>query len=116
VGRTMAKKQAHVVAAYDSPYTQPLVIRAGEELAVEERPSEWGGWLWCTTRGGESRWVPASYVQRRDDGGLLLRDYEATELAVRAGEEVSLGQEESGWFWCTNRAGQSGWVPKERLD
>jgi hypothetical protein len=41
----------------------------------------------------------------------MLRDYEATELSVSVDEKlVVTGEEESGWVWCTNQTGQSGWV------
>jgi hypothetical protein len=46
-----------VVREYPSPYSEPLVIRAGEELAIDEKESEWSGWIWCTNRDGKSRWV-----------------------------------------------------------
>jgi len=104
-----------VIAAYRSPYTDPWLIRVGEELTIGEKETEWSGWVWCTNRHGTSRWVPETYVERKGDVCIARRDYEATELAVSAGEELIAGQEESGWFWCTNREGQSGWVPIENL-
>jgi len=109
--------QVVVVAAYESAYTAPLIFSGGEELAIGEKESEWDGWVWCTNREGKSRWVPEAYVDRRGDTCVMLRDYEATELSVSAGEELSItGQAESGWVWCTNRAGQGGWVPVDNLE
>ena len=35
----------------------------------------------------------------------------AVELAVQAGDDLIVTREESGWLWCTNRRGASGWVP-----
>jgi hypothetical protein len=47
---------------------------------------------------------------------IALRDYEATELPARAGQVVTLGTRESGWIWCTDELGRSGWLPAEHLD
>lgn len=104
-----------VISAYRAAYPDPLVIHAGEVLAVGEKESEWSGWIWCTNRSGKSRWVPEVYVDRKGDTCVALCDYDATELSVRVGEELVAGQEAAGWLWCTNREGQRGWVPKEHL-
>jgi uncharacterized protein YgiM (DUF1202 family) len=96
-------------------YPDPIAIRAGDRLAVEERESEWAGWVWCTAPGGKSGWVPERYVERRGEGATALRDYDATELTVRAGEMVTATTHEAGWRWCTNARGDSGWVPDEHL-
>ena len=105
-----------VVREYQSPYSEPLVISAGEELAIDEKESEWSGWIWCTNQDGKSRWVPERYVERKGDTGIALYDYEATELSVSVGEELVMGKEESGWIWCTNQRGQSGWVPADHVE
>lgn len=101
-----------VIADYASPYTEPFFLKKGRTVQVGRRDDQWPGWLWCTNAAGESRWVPEAYLSR---DGLVLRDYESTELEVKAGEMVTAVLEESGWLWCTNQAGQSGWVPKENL-
>jgi len=104
-------RRAWVIAAYESPYIDPCTFSAGEELTIGKRESEWDGWVWCTNQEGKSRWVPEVYVERRGDTCVMLRDYEATELSVSVDEKlVVTGEEESGWVWCTNQTGQSGWV------
>jgi hypothetical protein len=113
---TEGKRICRVVADYQSPYTNPLVFNTGEELATSERESEWNGWVWCTNQAGESRWVPEAYVECRGSTCVMLCDYEATELSVRVGEVLTIvGKEESGWIWCMNQAGQSGWVPGDNV-
>ena len=103
------------IAEYRSADDDPLHVCAGYELTISERESEWQGWLWCTDQSGKSGWVPELYIERRGETGVMLCDYDATELSVRAGEELLAGVEESGWVWCTNREGLSGWVPAEML-
>jgi hypothetical protein len=105
-----------VIAGYRSAYPEPFVARPGEALTARGKESDWPGWVWCTNGEGESRWVPEAYLQKQGERWVVLRAYDATELTVQAGEELVAGQEVSGWIWCTNQEGQSGWVPAEHLD
>ena len=110
------QRVCRAVADYDTPFPTPLILSTGQQLAVGDRESEWLGWLWCTTREGNSGWVPESYVRLKGETATMRRDYDATELSVRAGEELVVEKEESGWLWCTNRAGQRGWVPANHVE
>ena len=94
------RQVCRAVADYDTPFPNPLVVRAGEQLTVGKRESEWPGWIWCTTRQGHGGWVPESFVTRQGDACTLRRNYDATELSVRVGEELVVEGEESGWLWC----------------
>ncbi len=109
-------RTGRVNLAYQKAYADPIRMQAGEALSIGDKETEWPGWIWCTGRNGKSGWVPAKYVERQDHTGIALYDYDATELSVSAGQMLSLGQEESGWVWCTNQEGQSGWVPLECLE
>jgi hypothetical protein len=53
---------------------------------------------------------------RQGETATLRQDYDATELTVRAGEELMVMVEESGWLWCANRTGQRGWVPANHVE
>jgi uncharacterized protein YgiM (DUF1202 family) len=105
-----------VIAGYESPYTAPFFLKKGETVQIGRRDDEWPGWVWCTNAAGESRWTPESYVRGDGPVGQVVRDYEATELAVKVGEVVTAVLEESGWLWCTNQSGQSGWIPKKVVE
>ena len=109
------QQTCRVVSDYTAAYPDPLFLSAGEELTTSEKESEWSGWLWCTNQNGKSGWVPEAYVERKGNMCLALCDYDATELSVRAGEKLIMSKEASGWIWCTNKEGQSGWVPAEHL-
>lgn len=108
-------KTATVIKAYTSPYADPWKMVAGEKMTLGKRDTDWDGWIWCTNGGGESRWVPESYLKIEGKSGIAKVDYESTELEVQVGDELVLGESESGWYWCTKQAGKSGWVPKENL-
>ncbi len=114
----MGAKQriCRVIAEYQSPYSDPVVFSAGEELTIGEKESEWSGWVWCTNQEGKSRWTPETCIEQKGDIGVMRCDYEATELSVTVGEELVMGKEESDWVWCTNQEGKSGWVPADNIE
>ena len=101
---------------YESPYPEPLEIRAGETVTVSDKESEWPGWVWCTSAINRSGWIPESCVEQMGDRRRVLRDFNTRELSVRLGERLVAEREESGWLWCLNQRGQSGWVPKDHLE
>ncbi len=112
------RQRGRVIADHQASYPDPISVQAGEELYVSGKEDNWRGWiwLWCENSAGKSGWVPRGYVERRDEKHVARYDYDAIELSVRAGEEVTLEKEESGWFWCVNQAGKSGWVPAEKIE
>lgn len=109
-------QRCRVTSAYQAAYPDPLVIKTGERLQIGDRATDWPGWLWCTNESGKSGWVPEAYIEQHNRRGLARRDYDATELSAEVGEELVVGFEESGWLWCTNQAGQSGWIPADHVE
>ncbi len=105
----------HVTTARASAYPDPLVLTIGEQVIFGENDTTWPRFVWCTTRQGKSGWVPDAYLDQRGTMGTLLRAYDATELAIDVGEELAVRDEEGGWLWCVNRAGERGWVPMENV-
>ena len=102
---------ARVVTAYQAQYTDPRVVRAGEEVTLGKRDSDNPGWIWCTTHNGHSGWTPESWLKISGDCGILLRDYSTAELDVNVADELTIHFAESGWLWCTISDGRSGWIP-----
>ena len=104
-----------VVAAYEPQARVPITMVAGEPLAVGREDDEWPGWRWCTNRAGVSGWVPASYLHEAGAGFVAACDYDARELAVAAGAEVTVISILAGWAWCAGGDGAEGWVPLRNL-
>ena len=92
-----------------------LVVSKGETLRFERMATEWVGWLWCITDGGRTGWVPEAWVEIEGDTCVMLREYDATELAVAIGDEVTGDLIESGWVHVRNDQGRTGWVPERVL-
>lgn len=105
-----------VVKDYSVYYRDAIVMRPGDQMSISEKESEWAGWVWCTHESNsKSGWVPEQYIEREGDQATALVAYDAKELAAQAGEELAATLEESGWVWCRNRQGESGWVPLAHL-
>ena len=101
--------------AYRAAYPDPLKLRAGDNVTVADKKTEWPGWLWCTAGSGKAGWILADYIERKGTTGTLIVDYDATELTVEAGEVLEVLREQSGWAWCRTRDGRLGWIPLEVL-
>ncbi|MFX1281185.1 MAG: SH3 domain-containing protein [Promethearchaeota archaeon] len=111
----MKGKYCKVIKEYKTPFPDPLKIEKDEYVQIEERESEWPGWIWCITKIGKEGWVPKSYLEIQEINAKLLQNYDATELSVMVGEEFMIEDEESGWFWVTNEQGKKGWIPIENV-
>ncbi|WP_327051149.1 SH3 domain-containing protein [Halomicrococcus gelatinilyticus] len=73
-----------VSEAYTSAYPDPIRLVEGDELVVEERPTEWDGWLWCVDTAGREGWIPEAYVERTGERWVALKGYVARELTASA--------------------------------
>lgn len=83
-----AARRAQVVRDYVVQDTHPIRVRAGQLVRVGREDDEYRGWWWCTGPDDRSSWVPGELLRRSGAEGHMLEDYDATELAVRRGEEI----------------------------
>ena len=105
-----------VTKSHKPEKSPPLMLGPGQHVRFERRPTEWKGWLWCTTETGERGWVPEAWVKIDGDICIALREYCSAELEVRVGQEVLGDIIESGWVQVRNDEGAVGWVPLECLE
>ena len=112
------ERTGRVVKDYQAEFADPIAVEAGEAFTVSERTDAWENnpawiWVWCTDQRGKSGWVPKNIIQMDADDqmGTTRAAYNARELTVSAGQELSIEREESGWFWCCDQQGKWGWVP-----
>ncbi|HPR64098.1 MAG TPA: SH3 domain-containing protein [Thermoanaerobaculia bacterium] len=102
-----------VIRAHPGPEEPPLHFREGEEVLVSEASPIWPGWVRCTGLSGREAWVPERWMKIRGNTGILLRDYDSTELKVSPGDRLILLERESGWALCKTDSGEKGWVPED---
>jgi len=46
----------------------------------------------------------------------VIQDYQAIELTIHVGDLLSVDKMESGFYWVTDRLGQTGWVPVTHVE
>jgi hypothetical protein len=91
-------------------------LKKGAKLRFERRPTEWEGWIWCSSSEGRTAWVPESWVNLEGAVCVMVKDYVSREISVDTGDEVDSEFGESGWAWVRTAAGEEGWVPLECLE
>lgn len=102
---------------HEVPERRPIRLAPGEPVMVGDRDTEWPEFVFVTSSEG-SGWVPARHLSADAGAAIVEVAYDTTELAVSAGEEVTLVERDdvSGWWWCRNTAGAEGWVPRAILE
>jgi hypothetical protein len=107
---------AFVKREHHSDNPNPIRFGVGVILRWERRATEWEGWLWCTDSTGMTGWVPETYVEKIDNATCrTLREYDATELTVKPGDNLDVKFAESGWVWCEIADGRKGWIPESHV-
>ncbi len=103
-----------VVADYDRPYPDPIVVRAGDIVlpdAEQTRQTDFMGWTWCRGPDGREGWVPNGWIIQGAQGWRMRRDFSALELSVRKGDRFTLDFSESGFVFGRVVTGEAGWLP-----
>jgi hypothetical protein len=113
---TSSAQKVRAIAPHAAASTAPLKAKRGEFITCGQSDDEWPGWIWCTNADGKSGWVPEVFIQMRGERGWMVRDYDATELSVREGEELQVEEEVSDWLLCVGEKGQRGWIPKRNVE
>lgn len=104
---------AQTVKPYQRSYENPVALRAGDAVTVEQHRSKETdvlGWLWVQGPDGREGWAPEAWLSGDGDRRIINRDFNAIELSVAAGETVELLVGESGFVWCRKPDGQEGWL------
>ena len=55
--------------------------------------------------------MPLVVLQMNEEDAVLVRDYDARELTVTAGDDVEVHEEIGGWLRVSAVDGRTGWVP-----
>ena len=98
------------------PCADPIRVRAGERLFPDaSRTTTIVGWTWCSDARGRAGWVPQEWMRREAGGWAITRDYDAVELSVEPGDELTVHGALAGFLWVTAADGRSGWVPEDHV-
>lgn len=114
----MTAPQPAIAIADHQPFDpEPLRAKRGERLQLvrrDENNPDFAGWWWCTNATGKGGFVPDTFMTIDGNVATLTRDYDATELEVKAGDTLDVVEEHNGWLWVRAASGQ-GWVPKRNV-
>lgn len=99
-----------VVEEYLATYTDPISFSKGERVEVQREDSEYPNWYWCQNTSGKEGWVHASFLAATSGLTVGSRDYNALELSVRTGQEVTVVEQLDGWLYVSLEAGHQGWI------
>lgn len=106
--------QARVTKAYTRPYDDPINVRAGDAVEIDPGKSaqtDLFGWVWCRAPDGREGWTPEAWLEGAGNQRTQLRDFNAIELTVAAGDRVLPLYSESGFIWCRADDDRQGWLP-----
>jgi hypothetical protein len=103
--------------AHTIPDRSPIRLRPGQPVRAGQRDTDWPAFVFVTSDDG-SGWVPERYLDTSADPAIVTTSYDTTELAIVAGEELTLitRDDPSGWAWVRNAAGREGWVPLRTVE
>lgn len=111
-------KTATVTTAHKATYAEPIRLKEGEYVSIGPEDIDYPGWIWCTDNFGTSGWVPKAVLDIADGAAhaSARKAYDAIELTVTVGDQLTLMEEESEWVWCETADGRQGWVPKSTFE
>ena len=67
-------------------------------------------WFPCEIEGHQT-YIPESFIS----DGVLVRDYDPTELVQNVGDILEIKEIVNAWLVAANENGQTGWIPAESV-
>jgi SH3-like domain-containing protein len=113
--RFASARRVRVHTTYEPQYPNPICVAAGESVRVGREDADFPGWKWCRAADGREGWVPVELLSNDEAGPVVLEDYSARELAVGAGEEVTVEDARHGWLQVRDSRGERGWIPASHV-
>ena len=106
-----------VKSTHTATYEEPITLLRGDTVTMTGRWDNWEDhiWLWAKAPDGKEGWIPDNLASRSGDTWLASDAYSARELSCAEGEALRVTAYTHGWCWCTNSAGDTGWVPDRNL-
>ena len=115
--RLVNEMRVNVIEDYATPYPNPITFDAGEIVQIGKRDDEYTGWIWAKTKAGLEGWAPEQYlmVNYNSAEAKTTKAYSAKELTIHVGEILKVHTELNEWYWVSNSADESGWIPAKKV-
>lgn len=114
VGSPATSTPSPCLAAHQKSFDVVPLVQLGDAVTWVEDDSQHPGWFKGTTSDGVVGYFPRTWFEVDEAKGqaVALRDYDASELTVSAGQPVGVIETESGWARVMTLDGEIGWVPR----
>ncbi|GAB5559084.1 MAG: hypothetical protein SynsKO_07310 [Synoicihabitans sp.] len=101
------------LSSHKCSFEQAPKVTAEEWVIYRESDAKNPGWFKGVTDAGIEGYFPLSWFELDTNASraTALRDYDARELTVEAGELLAVIERESGWVRVLNASEEIGWVP-----
>ena len=108
------------IRAYCEAPSNPIMIIAGEKLAVikeSDSSGDWPDWVFCKGDGKEG-WIPRQILTITGTEAVSSEDYCAREFNLSQGEILTAERLLNGWIWGAKETAPSdkGWAPLNCLE
>lgn len=109
-----------VIKSRKTDSDNPIVLHKGDKVICIEESSvdgDWAGWIYCKSENNEG-WVPKQIINRNNDIGTILEDYDAREFDIEVDEIIIMNKILNGWIWGTKQYDPltKGWAPLNHLE
>ena len=107
-----------VVKTYHSPYPDSIFFHKNDMVEIGEEfnsDSKWKNWIWCKGINNNEAWILKQYLNIVGKQGTINTDYNARELDVLVGDELSGHELINGFVMAEKMNSDKGWVPLKNL-
>ncbi|SCX93204.1 SH3 domain-containing protein [Alkaliphilus peptidifermentans] len=113
-------KKYRVIKNRKTSSEKPIILFKDERVICGEESSEdsgWTGWIYCKSQNNEG-WVSKQIINRNDNIGIVLEDYDAREFDIEIDEIIIMDKILNGWIWGAKKdnLGTKGWVPLNHVE
>jgi SH3 domain len=110
-------RKVRVIVSRVRDHIETVHFSPGDTVSVGHRNQQFPEFLWVATEHGLHGWAPEAYLRMTGHNeAVALREYDAGQLTVVAGETLDVLDNEGGWLQCRNATGVMGWVPVDDVE
>ncbi|MCT4598317.1 MAG: SH3 domain-containing protein [Vallitalea sp.] len=97
-----------------------IVLKKGQKVICcqdSDENGDWANWVLCKSE-DNSGWVPKQIIDREEDKGTILEDYNAVEFNIEVDEIIVMEKELNGWIWGYKKGNQTkkAWTPLNHIE
>ena len=103
-----------ITASYSREFETAPRVAKGEVVHFEKLDPKNRHWFFGRDSRGATGFFPIGWFEVDGSTAIASRDYDAAELTVSIGSEVTIIERYGGWILVENSGGK-GWIPEESI-